>query len=38
MGAHTLESLGITVDPVAKKLVPTLGLALTAIQLREGKI
>src|SRR5271166_5508807 len=36
MGAHTLESLGITVDPVAKKLVPAVGLALTAIQLREG--
>ena len=31
MGAHTLESLGITVDPVGKKLVPTVGLALTAI-------
>jgi predicted aspartyl protease len=31
MGAHTLESLGITVDPVAKKLVPTVGLALTAV-------
>jgi predicted aspartyl protease len=31
MGAHTLESLGITVDPVAKKLVPAIGLALTAI-------
>jgi predicted aspartyl protease len=36
MGAHTLESLGVTVDPVAKKLVPTVGLALTAVQLREG--
>jgi hypothetical protein len=35
MGAHTLVSLGITVDPVAK-LVPAVGLALTAIQLREG--
>ena len=32
MGAHTLESLGITVDPVAKKLVPAVGLALTAIR------
>jgi len=31
MGAHTLESLGITVDPVGKKLVPTVGMALTAI-------
>ena len=37
MGAHTLESLGITVDPVAKKLVPAVGLALTAIQVREGQ-
>jgi len=36
MGAHTLESLGITVDPVAKKLVPAVGLALTAIQIRQG--
>jgi hypothetical protein len=36
MGAHTLVSLGITVDPVAKMLVPAVGLALTAIQLREG--
>jgi predicted aspartyl protease len=36
MGARTLESLGITVDPVAKKLVPAVGLALTAIQIREG--
>ncbi len=32
IGAHTLESLGLTVDPVGKKLVPTVGLALTAIQ------
>jgi len=30
IGAHTLESLGVTVDPVSKKLVPTVGLALTA--------
>ncbi|MFZ0773578.1 MAG: hypothetical protein ACLP56_11780 [Candidatus Sulfotelmatobacter sp.] len=36
MGARTLESLGVTVDPVGKKLVPTVGLALTAIQIREG--
>ncbi|HEV3306840.1 MAG TPA: hypothetical protein VGZ91_10415 [Candidatus Sulfotelmatobacter sp.] len=35
MGAHTLESLGVTVDPVGKKLVPTVGLALTAIQLHS---
>ena len=31
IGAHTLESLGLTVDPVGKKLVPTVGMALTAI-------
>jgi hypothetical protein len=31
MRAHTLESLGVTVDPVGKKLVPRVGLALTAI-------
>jgi len=31
IGAHTLDSLGLTVDPVGKKLVPTVGLALTAI-------
>ena len=32
MGAHTLESLGLTVDPVQKKLVPiviALALAVT---------
>jgi predicted aspartyl protease len=31
IGAHTLESLGLTVDPVGKKLVPAVGVALTAI-------
>jgi hypothetical protein len=30
MGSHTLESLGVTVDPVGKKLVPTVGLALVS--------
>jgi len=30
LGAHTLESLGLTVDPVKKELVPTIGLALLA--------
>jgi predicted aspartyl protease len=29
LGAHSLESLGITVDPVSKKLVPMVGLALS---------
>jgi predicted aspartyl protease len=28
LGAHTLESLGLAVDPVQKKLVPTVGMAL----------
>jgi predicted aspartyl protease len=28
-GAHTLESLGLAVDPVQKKLIPTVGLALS---------
>jgi len=32
LGSHTLESLGVTVDPVGKKLVPTVGLALTAVK------
>ncbi len=31
MGSHTLESLGVTVDPVSKKLVPAVGLALTNV-------
>ena len=30
LGAHTLESLGLTADPVKKVLVPTVGLALLA--------
>jgi aspartyl protease family protein len=32
LGSHTLESLGVTVDPVGKKLVPTVGLALAAVK------
>ncbi len=31
LGAFTLEGLGLTVDPVQKKLVPTILLALTAV-------
>jgi predicted aspartyl protease len=31
LGSHTLESLGVTVDPVSQKLIPTVGLALTAV-------
>ncbi len=30
MGSHSLESLGLAADPVQKKLVPTVGLALAA--------
>ena len=30
IGAHTIEGLGLAADPVQKKLVPTIGLALTA--------
>ena len=30
LGSHTLETLGVTVDPVNKKLVPTVALALAA--------
>jgi len=35
IGAHTLESLGLTVDPVGKKLVPAVGLAWTALSCRD---
>jgi aspartyl protease family protein len=35
LGSHTLESLGVTVDPVSKKLIPTVGLALTTTIWRE---
>lgn len=30
MGAHTMESLGLAADPVQKKLVPVVGMALAA--------
>ena len=32
LGAHTLESLGLAADPVQKKLIPTVGMALTGIR------
>src|SRR5208283_6059961 len=39
MGSHTLESLGVTVDPVSKKLVPTVGLALAAVAVtQKGRV
>jgi hypothetical protein len=28
IGAHTIEGLGLAADPVQKKLIPTIGLAL----------
>jgi len=31
IGAHTIEGLGLAADPVQKKLIPTIGLALTAL-------
>ena len=30
IGAYTIEGLGLAADPVQKKLIPTIGLALTA--------
>jgi hypothetical protein len=30
IGAHTIEGLGLAADPVQKKLIPTIGLALSA--------
>ena len=30
LGAHALESLGLAADPVQKKLIPTVGMALAA--------
>jgi hypothetical protein len=30
IGTHTIEGLGLAADPVQKKLIPTIGLALTA--------
>jgi predicted aspartyl protease len=30
IGVHTIEGLGLAADPVQKKLVPTIGLALAA--------
>jgi predicted aspartyl protease len=35
LGAHMLESLGLAADPVQKKLVPTVGMALGAARARE---
>jgi aspartyl protease family protein len=31
LGAHTLVSLGLAADPVQKKLIPTVGMAFTAL-------
>ena len=35
LGAHSMESLGLAADPVQKKLVPTVGLALLASKKRD---
>ena len=35
MGAHTIEGLGLAADPVQKKLVPTIMLALAARERSE---
>ena len=31
LGAHTVESLGLAADPVQKKLIPTVGMALAGM-------
>ena len=36
IGGHTIEGLGLAADPVQKKLVPTIGLALTATMLQQN--
>jgi predicted aspartyl protease len=36
IGAHTIEGRGLATDPVQKKLVPTIGLALGAVSRRGG--
>ncbi|MGA9643817.1 MAG: hypothetical protein WBQ72_20635 [Terriglobales bacterium] len=35
IGVHTIEGLGLAADPVQKKLVPTIGLALTAVAVKQ---
>jgi hypothetical protein len=37
IGAHTLESLGLTVDRVGKRLVPAVGLGLTAVLVKGDR-
>jgi len=37
MGAHSIEGLGLAADPVQKKLVPTIMLALAALNSRNGR-
>ncbi len=38
MGAHTIEGLGLAVDPVQKRLVPTVMLALSASGMNRGRV
>ncbi len=33
LGSHTLETLGVTVDPVNGRLIPTVALALAGIKI-----
>jgi hypothetical protein len=35
MGAHTIEGLGLAADPVQKRLVPTVMLALASQMVRK---
>jgi len=38
MGAHTIEGLGMAADPVQKKLVPTVMLALASKSSQNGQL
>jgi len=38
MGAHTIEGLGLAADPVQKRLVPTVMLALSASGMKRGRV
>jgi hypothetical protein len=37
LGAHTLECLGLAADPVQKKLIPAVGMAMPAGSREEDK-
>ena len=38
MGAHSIEGLGLAADPVQKKLIPTVLLALMAREIASGTV